>query len=310
MKAQFFKMMILCMITIPLSLLAEEQNKKEDAKGNIVVWRLEAKKGVSQKVVDSLSGVITSEVEKISGKKAIGETDLKAVLDSEEKKLSCGAGDTSCIVEIGASLGAPEAVSGDLALMGSYYILNLRKINIRTAQIEGRATRRIKGDIDDLIESLSSAVNELFGKKIAEKDIVKTAVPAGLDKDSKFKRPYFWYGVGMVAGGVAISLAGGLGFYSKSKSSYDEYDKMTTVEALETAKQAGVDAGEYDKEAQAHYDDGKKFSNLSIVSYAVGGAVVAGGVVMMLIKKRNTPVKNFSFYADDKRVHIGYKFEF
>ncbi|HNT29163.1 MAG TPA: hypothetical protein PKH10_13415, partial [bacterium] len=81
----------------------------------IVVWRIEPKTGVTDKDADAISAMVTTEVGRVSGRQTIGETDMKALMVGEEKKLSCGAEDTACVAEIGAALGAPESVTGTLS---------------------------------------------------------------------------------------------------------------------------------------------------------------------------------------------------
>ena len=136
----------------------------DNTKG-IVVWKLEKKTGVSKNDIDSISGMITSDVEKYSGRKVVSEADIRTILKGEETRQKCGVEDTSCIAEIGAALGVPEAISGDLGRVGNIWVLNLRRINIRDAEVIKRATRQMDGDIDDLMLVVPSAVAELFGKE-------------------------------------------------------------------------------------------------------------------------------------------------
>lgn len=130
----------------------------------IIVWRLEAKNGVQDKDIDSLSGYIASEVERLSGQKVISEADIRTILKGEEARQKCGAEDTGCVAEVGAALGVPEAVSGDLGRLGDYWMLNLRRLNVRKAEVLKRATRKVHGDINALIEVLPGIMAELFDK--------------------------------------------------------------------------------------------------------------------------------------------------
>ena len=138
--------------------LAAEEEKSE----GIVVWRLEKKSGVSDNDIDSISGIITAEVERNSGRKVVSEADIQTILIGEEKKQKCGGGDASCIAEIGAALGVPEIISGDLGRVGTIWVLNLRRINIRGAEVIKRASRQIDGTISDLVRIISEEVEELF----------------------------------------------------------------------------------------------------------------------------------------------------
>jgi|GEM_PF-4801439 len=134
----------------------------------IVVWRLDKKSGVTSNDIDSISGLVTAHVQKASQKKVISEAEIGTILKGEEKRQQCGADNSSCIVEIGAALGAPEAVSGDLGKVGSYWMLNLRRISTRDASVISRCNRSIRGTIDNVIEAIPAAVAELFGVKAPE----------------------------------------------------------------------------------------------------------------------------------------------
>ncbi|RJO74270.1 MAG: hypothetical protein C4523_01080 [Myxococcales bacterium] len=129
----------------------------------IIVWKLDAKRGVTKDDVDSISGLLSSEVEHVSGVRVITEADIATILKGEEKKQRCGVDDTSCLAEIGNALGVPEAVSGDLGKVGNVWILNLRRIAVREVRVLKRASRKVSGPIDDLIDALPGAVEELFG---------------------------------------------------------------------------------------------------------------------------------------------------
>ena len=203
------------------------------AKQGIVVWRLEQKEGVSDAEIDSISGTITAQVEQFSGAKVISEADIRTVLKGEETRQKCGAEETSCVAEIGAALGVPEAVSGDLGRVGGFWMLNLRRINVRTAAVAARSTRSIEGTIDDLIRNLPPAVAELFGQTA---EVLPAPV---LPPDNKVYpmnplmiagHTTFWSGLGLSAiGGIAAWQASSKGSdYESGKRSAKSASKAWT----------------------------------------------------------------------------------
>ena len=139
-----------------------------DQPPGIVVWKLQGNKGVSEEDVNLLSNFVTNQVAKYSGSKVISEADIHTILKGEETRQQCGAGDTSCVAEIGNALGVPEAVSGDIGKIGSFWMLNLRRINVRSAEVIARSSRQIEGRIDDLLLSIPPVVAELFGIKLSD----------------------------------------------------------------------------------------------------------------------------------------------
>ena len=151
-------------ILLPL-LMSSIAYADADTPPGIVVWKLHGNENVKPADVNLISNFVTNQVAKYSGSKVISEADIYTILKGEQTRQRCGAEDTSCVAEIGAALGVPEAISGDIGKMGDYWMLNLRRINVRSAEVIGRSSRNIKGDTNVLIESLSGTVAELFGKE-------------------------------------------------------------------------------------------------------------------------------------------------
>ena len=153
-------------ICILLSLLVSGITLADaDTPPGIVVWKLQGNENVKPTDVNLISNFVANKVAKYSGSKVISEADIYTILKGEQTRQRCGTEDTSCVAEIGAALGVQEAVSGDIGKMGDYWMLNLRRINVRSAEVIGRSSRNIKGDTNVLIESLSGTVAELFGKE-------------------------------------------------------------------------------------------------------------------------------------------------
>ena len=143
----------------------EDEGEEKIARDSIVVWHLAAQAGVTDEQAISISGLLTTDVEDISGRKVVSEEDIQTILRGEEAKQKCGNQDTSCIAEIGSALGANEAISGDLGRVGKLWILNLRRINVREAKVMKRVSRKVKGSLENLVGVLPGAVEELFEKK-------------------------------------------------------------------------------------------------------------------------------------------------
>lgn len=221
----------------------------------IVVWRLEQKSGVSEADIDSISGYVTVEVEKHSGLKAVSDADIKTILGGEEKKQRCGVDGTSCIAEIGSALGVPEAVSGDLGRMGDYWMLNLRRINVRKAEVMARVGRQTKGDVNALIEMIPQAVAELFGKEVAkaQERAVQVTVP------SKRLNAYQVAAYSSFFPGLALVVLGGVGQWQMHAAKNDYYNH---------------DTGAKDRHAL--------WKGVSAAGYAVGGAAMATGIALWI----------------------------
>ena len=252
----------------------------------IMVWKLELKSGVTKEDIDSISGYITAQVERFSGKRAVSDADIHTILKGEETKQRCGTDGTSCIAEIGSALGVPEAVSGDLGRMGDYWILNLRRINVRNAEVMGRVGKQIRGDVNALIEALPGAVAELFGKEAPpvvapvapvtyveptqepkEEPTEAQAEPSVEQENPKppmsvlCKAAY-----GTFFSGMALLALGGVGQWQMNQA-LDDYDYGDTG-----AK-------------SAH----SMWKGISATGYALGGAAAATGIALWIVDAVKKP---------------------
>ncbi len=194
----------------------------------IVVWRLEKKQGGSDEEIDSISGFIASEVERLSGRKVTSESDIQALLQGEQKKQQCGVESSSCLAEIGAALGVPEVVAGDLGRVGRFWFLNLKRINVRKAEVIRRASRKVEGDINELIGVLPDAVAELFGKKTSSpSSSLKTEMNGFSQENTPTAttaypmNPYKKYGYVSFFTGLGLCAFGGIAAWQASEKGKD-----------------------------------------------------------------------------------------
>jgi len=243
---------------------------KTDKREGIVVWRLEAKSGVTKKDIDSISGIITTEVENFSGRSATSEADVQTILKSEEVNQTCGNESTSCMAEIGAALGVPEVVSGDLGKMGDYWIINLRLLNVRTAKSVNRTSRRIKGGMNELIENLPVAVADLFGKNA---DAFVPAVGSSPKNTNTIRNA----AIGTLVAGSVVAALGGVAHWR-----------------MDLAREDGLYG---DSAAEGRHSTWK---TATFAGYSVGGALLATSIALWITDAvQRKP-------ASEKKVEVGF----
>jgi len=258
-------------VTLFASVFASPAVAEDTAQKRIMVWRLEAKSGVEVTDVDSLSGYITAEVERCSGQQVISEADISTILKGEEARQQCGGEDSACIAEIGNALGVPEAISGDVGRVGDFWFLNLRRLNVRRATVISRSSRKVRGDINALIETLSGAVEELFGvsskQDLAAKEGLQTPEPQ-LSTDAEAvvqdypMNPYKTWGHGCFWTGLGITaIAGGVGFGLGAKYA-DDYQNQSSGSINDLQ------------------DKSKTMTGLGYAGVALGGALMVTGVIL------------------------------
>ena len=159
-KSLVTMLLVVSFVTFTFSAMADDKHS------GILVWKLQANENVTPPDVALISSFLTTHVSRYSDSEVISEEDIQTILRGEEKRQQCGIEDTACMEEIGAALGVSEAISGNIGKIGTYWMLNLQRVNVNSAQVVSRSSRNIQGDIDNLIEAINGAVAELFGKQV------------------------------------------------------------------------------------------------------------------------------------------------
>ena len=247
----------------------------EETRPGIVVWRIEDKSGVSVMDIESLSGYLDAEVEKYSGMQVVSQADIETVLRGEETRQKCGSEDsTSCMAEIGAALGVPEAVSGDLGRVGDIWILNLRRVNIRAMGVIKRVSRQAKGEtITAMVEALSGAVEELF---------------------EVGKEPLSTYQIAAYSTffpGLALIAIGGIGSWQMQ-------------EAWNDHKVAPVGSSQESDAKDRH----ATWKGVSTAMYVIGGAAMATGITLWIVDAVQKDAPTEKDEADDTKPEVNLLF--
>ena len=256
---------VLC-LTLP-GMAQEAEKPKEAPPGasppevksiSVAVFPFEAK-GFEPKTVKALNDVFLGEARKIKGYKVVSTGEVEQLLNIEQQKQMLGCNDNSCAVEIAGALGVDSVVLGGLARIGKSITANIRRVNSRTAEIEANHSETISAtegaEEDVLLAAVRRAAKKVFpGEALAE-------------PETGGGRVWTW-----VAGGVGLAaLAVGI---------------VGTV--LLTGAKSDADKSKGQDVTQQWYDDtksrGERGALLSNIGYAVGGAALAGAVVLFFLE--------------------------
>ncbi len=265
----------------------------EEKKQRILVWRIIAGSGVTDKDINSLTGWLASEVENASSKSVISESDIEAILKGEEKKIQCAGNEDVCVAELGSALGVPEVITGDLGRVGDIWILNLRRLDAKKVVVLKRVSRKAKGEITAMVEAISGAVRDLFFDKDAEKKD-GTAVIKQNDPEPKKKETTEEEELKKIFGGKEGDSAGLITKESKVKeekeqSPYSIAGFTSLFVGVGVAAFGGLSMWMMNEKAQSYYDDGDKsdksahstWKYLTIGGYATGGAMIITGIILL-----------------------------
>ncbi len=113
----------------------------------------------------------------------ISSEDVRSLLTHQKDRvvLGCGA-DPACLADLGSVLGVDEIVAGRVGRMGSTWVLELRRLDVKEARNLASATRAV-GSAEALVGAVRSATAELYaslnGSPVAGGSPWAGTVPAG-----------------------------------------------------------------------------------------------------------------------------------
>jgi len=119
--------------------------------------------GVDPNLLPTLTEVLTVEIDSLGLYKVIAGRDVQAMVGFENQKDLLGCTDAACLAEIGGALGVDRIVASHIGKVGSTFVVNIKLINIRMADTEGRVYETVKGEVDALIDTIRRSVKKLLG---------------------------------------------------------------------------------------------------------------------------------------------------
>ena len=244
--------------------------KEGKGKTRIAILELKSERGLDQGLVKLLNELLLTEFGRSGEYEVIGGSDLASLLQLEEKKQMMDCDDIGCLSELGGALGVDKLAAANIGKIGSYYLVNVKIINVREAKVERRVSYKVQGIEDKLIRAISASVKELMTGKAAPDltgDIVASpgTGPAAAGLEGKLERktesdPYslwghvsFWSGIGVMAfGGAAAGLS-------------------------------AAAAGDYEGGDLGAEDSSRTWAGVMYASFGVGAALITTGVLLWLL---------------------------
>ena len=256
--------------------------------------------GISPELLPTLTEILTVEIAEFGMYKVIAGRDIQSMLGFERQKDVLGCTDAACLAEIGGALGVDRIVASHVGMVGSTYVVNIKLINIRQADTEGRVYETVRGEVDALISIVKTAAQRLLGpgskaaiargftgkapaprptatpapqttvqtppaaQPAPRSQVAVTEPPASTSTTAPRKG-----GIGVMPwvfwGAGAVALAGGAAFGIKAKNEQGKANDMNQPGSQVAAESAPSSA---------------KVANLL---FGVGGLAVAGGVLWAVL---------------------------
>jgi TolB-like protein len=152
-------------VDILLGIAVAEQMFKlaEGEELNLAVMPLAAR-GMEQAAADSLTSILSAQLNQISGISVISQDDIKAMLSQASMASEMGCLDSlECVVEIGASLGLSKLVTGAVGKVTDSYVVSVQLIDVRKAEVDNRVLESFAGDERELQNAIKLAAYQLVG---------------------------------------------------------------------------------------------------------------------------------------------------
>jgi hypothetical protein len=261
----------LALAWLQLSLLAAPSAPR------LAVMAIKPEGGTSSTVAEAVTQAVVSEVRRQGkGYSVIGWGEIKALVAMEHDKQQLGCDQVSCLAEIGGAIGAASIITGTLTRIGNLYLLALRRVDVRHAQILKEGTERIgSANEADLLDAVTRAVHQLFPDGALP---ARFGVEAGLGGEaSAAEQPSpaphsHLLGISLIA---ATAVAGGLSLYGVL-GPIDSYQSEFSQSSK--ALSAGGTAPFKSTQLQSDYQTAQTWQVVSSVLVAVAVGTLVGGI--------------------------------
>ena len=143
-------------------LMTGTANAEQD---RIAVMELAAKSGIQQAQLDVLSDMLATEIRDMGTYDVVTRSDIQSMLGLERAKELVGCDDAGCLAEIGGALGVKYLVTGNVAVFGNVFAVNLKIIDIQKARVKNSIFEKVPGGEAALLDAIPHAVRKLLAAK-------------------------------------------------------------------------------------------------------------------------------------------------
>ena len=130
----------------------------------VVVPGVHAHQGVPPGAADVLCDLLLEALLNRHAVRALGPSDIRAILSAEQQKTLLGCQDESCFADLAGALGADWLVAGTVGMLGDLFVLSLQLIDPNKAQVAARASATVK-DLSQAPEFIGPLTDKLLGSR-------------------------------------------------------------------------------------------------------------------------------------------------
>jgi len=225
--------------------------------------------GVEPRLLRVMERAVVGAAEE-AGKKAVSHQDLTAILDVEAGRQASGCeGQGACLAEIADGLGAAKVITGAVSRLDSGIDIALTLLDKNGVDVVGRAQATAAGNAD-IATAAGLAGRRLFG--------LEPAAGAASSPSSSL-RPVL-LGVGI--GATALGLVGLVGLVPLVEANTQAQNASAAADAFAESG-ATADFKDLGAAHDAHEEAAAAWNSWGVTSVAVGAAVVATGLVVVVV---------------------------
>ncbi len=130
---------------------------------SLAVMTLKNASGITQGEAELITDRLGVELFNTGKVNVMERNQMQEILKEQGFQASGTCTDEACLVEMGQMLGVKTLVSGSIGKLGSMYLVNLRMIDVTTAQITQVVSEDISGGIEQVVGRLKGIANQLVG---------------------------------------------------------------------------------------------------------------------------------------------------
>lgn len=119
--------------------------------------------GLTERERAAVSELLTTLVLRSGRYRAVGRSDIEALLGLEKARDLMGCDSTTCTAEIGSAMGAGLLITGSLRSLGQKLVLTVQLLDTRSALPKSRVSRTIARSGEAVERELAGVLDELFG---------------------------------------------------------------------------------------------------------------------------------------------------
>ena len=179
MNLRFF---VFCLLVWVMALHVAGQDSVIAKKINVAVINLKAGSGVSEGECELITDRLRTELFNTRKVNVMERSQMQEILKEQGFQQSGACTDDACLVEMGQMLGVQSLVIGSLGKLGSMFMINVRKIDVRTAKVLKVVSVDVRGDIEEVVAHIARIAQQLVSSDEDESVVSEAVAPVVEEK--------------------------------------------------------------------------------------------------------------------------------